>query len=67
MSVMHMAWMRGVCGRLEGRFRYSNKVVYNNFPWPTPTDKQRAAIETAPGYGHGNGPLNHSHTVRPNV
>ena len=24
----------------------------------------RTAIETAPGYGHGNGPLNHAHTVK---
>ena len=40
-----MAWMRAVCGRLETRYRYSNSVVYNNFPWPTPTDEQRARIE----------------------
>jgi hypothetical protein len=33
-SAMHMAWMRQVCGRLESRYRYSNKLVYNNFPWP---------------------------------
>jgi len=47
-STMHMAWMRQVCGRLESRYRYSNKLVYNNFPWPqTPTEKQRAAVEAA--------------------
>ncbi|HZS29421.1 MAG TPA: type IIL restriction-modification enzyme MmeI [Candidatus Angelobacter sp.] len=47
-SSMHMAWMRQVCGRLESRYRYSNKLVYNNFPWPeSPTDKQRAAVESA--------------------
>jgi hypothetical protein len=47
-SNMHMAWMRQVCGRLESRYRYSNKLVYNNFPWPeAPTDKQRAAVEAA--------------------
>ncbi len=47
-STMHMAWMRHVCGRLELRYRYSNKLVYNNYPWPqTPTDKQRAAVEKA--------------------
>ena len=40
-----MAWMRAVCGRLEMRYRYSKDVVYNNFPWPTPTDEQRAKIE----------------------
>jgi hypothetical protein len=45
-STMHMAWVRQVCGRLESRYRYSNKLVYNNFPWPqTATDKQRAAVE----------------------
>ncbi len=33
-SEMHMAWIRAVCGRLESRYRYSNTLVYNNFPWP---------------------------------
>jgi len=33
-SIMHMTWVKYVCGRLEGRFRYSNEIVYNNFPWP---------------------------------
>lgn len=44
-SNVHMAWMRAVCGRLEMRYRYSVNIVYNNFPWPTPTDEQKAAIE----------------------
>lgn len=44
MSNVHMAWMRAVCGRLETRYRYSSAVVYNNFPWPTPTQQQREAI-----------------------
>ena len=49
-SNVHMAWMRAVAGRLEMRYRYSKDIVYNNFPWPTPTDKQRSAIEqTAQG------------------
>ena len=39
-----MAWMRTVCGRLEMRYRYYKDVVYNNFPWPTPTDAQKAKI-----------------------
>ncbi|MCK0509791.1 type IIL restriction-modification enzyme MmeI [Aromatoleum buckelii] len=39
--------MRGVCGRLESRIRYSAGIVYNNFPWPSPTDKQRTAIKAA--------------------
>ena len=44
-SNVHMAWMRTVCGRLEMRYRYSKDIVYNNFPWPAPTDAQRAKIE----------------------
>ena len=43
-SNVHMAWMRVVCGRLEMRYRYSKDIVYNNFPWPTPTDAQKARI-----------------------
>lgn len=49
-SVVHMAWMRTVAGRLESRYRYSAAVVYNNFPWPEPTEAQKAKIEkTAQG------------------
>ena len=44
-SNVHMAWMRCVCGRLEMRYDYSIKIVYNNFPWPTPTEQQKAKIE----------------------
>ena len=44
-SNVHMAWMRAVCGRLKSDYRYSKDVVYNNFPWPTPTDAQKAKIE----------------------
>ena len=44
-SNVHMAWTRAVCGRLEMRYRYSKDIVYNNFPWPTPTDEQKAKIE----------------------
>ena len=33
-SKMHMVWVNYVCGRLESRYRYSNEIVYNNFPWP---------------------------------
>ena len=47
-STMHNAWVRYTCGRLESRYRYSKNIVYNNFPWPeSPTDAQRAAIESA--------------------
>ena len=49
-SNVHNAWMRTVCGRLKSDYRYSKDIVYNNFPWPAPTDAQKAAIEqTAQG------------------
>ncbi len=44
-SNVHMAWTRVVCGRLKSDYRYSNDIVYNNFPFPTPTDEQKARIE----------------------
>ncbi|MBO5626490.1 MAG: class I SAM-dependent DNA methyltransferase [Prevotella sp.] len=44
-SNVHMAWMRVVCGRLKSDYRYSNTIVYNNFPWPNPTEVQKAKIE----------------------
>ena len=44
-SNIHMAWMRAVCGRLKSDYRYSKDIVYNNFPWPNPTDEQKAKIE----------------------
>lgn len=44
-SNVHMAWMRAVCGRLKSDYSYSNTIVYNNFPWPNPTDEQRKKIE----------------------
>ncbi|MBF3831164.1 class I SAM-dependent DNA methyltransferase [Burkholderia pseudomallei] len=46
-STMHNAWMRSVCGRLKSDYRYSASIVYNNYPWPTPTDAQRAAMEAS--------------------
>lgn len=44
-SNVHMAWVRAVCGRLKSDYRYSKDIVYNNFPWPIPTDEQKAKIE----------------------
>ncbi len=44
-SVVHNAWLRAVCGRLEMRYRYSASIVYNNFVWCEPTAEQRAKIE----------------------
>ena len=37
--------MRVVCGRLKSDYRYSNTLVYNNFPWPTTTEQQKLKIE----------------------
>lgn len=44
-SNVHMAWVRAVCGRIKSDYRYSNDIVYNNFPWPEPTDAQKTKIE----------------------
>ena len=44
-SSVHMNWMRAVCGRLKSDYSYSNTIVYNNFPWPSPTPEQRSKIE----------------------
>ena len=44
-SNVHNAWMRVVCGRLKSDYRYSGAIVYNNFPWPTPTPEQKKKIE----------------------
>lgn len=47
-SSMHMAWVKTVCGRLKSDFRYSNEIVYNNFPWPENiSQKQTESIEKA--------------------
>ena len=40
-----MSWMRAVCGRLKSDYRYSKDIVYNNFPWPAPTEAQKAKVE----------------------
>ena len=46
-STMHNAWMRAVCGRLKSDYQYSASIVYNNYPWPEPSEAQREAIEAA--------------------
>lgn len=43
-SNVHMAWVRAVCGRLKSDYRYSKDIVYNNFPWPEPTEQQKEMI-----------------------
>ena len=44
-SLVHNAWTRVVCGRLKSDYRYSKDIVYNNFPWPCPSDEQKEKIE----------------------
>ena len=44
-SNVHMAWMRTICCRLKSDYSYTVNDVYNNFPWPTPTDEQKSRIE----------------------
>lgn len=44
-SNVYMAWMRAICGRLKSDYSYSINIVYNNFPWPTLSDTQKARIE----------------------
>ncbi len=46
-SEMHMTWMRAVAGRLKSDYRYSNELVYNNFPWPEASDEQKKVVEVA--------------------
>ena len=47
-SEMHMTWVRHICGRLKSDFRYSNSIVYNNFPWPeNPSEEKVKAVEQA--------------------
>jgi len=51
-SAMHNAFMRFTCGRIKSDFRYSNTIVYNNYPWPgfageALSDKHHTAIEQA--------------------
>ena len=44
-SNVHMSWMRVVCGRIKSDYRYSNDIVYNNFPWPDVDELYRSKIE----------------------
>ena len=49
-SSVHMGWMRTVCGRLKSDYRYSAKIVYNNFPWSEASeDAQEEIAATARG------------------
>jgi hypothetical protein len=33
-SMMHMSWVKYTCGRIKSDYRYSNTIVYNNYPFP---------------------------------
>lgn len=44
-SLIHMAWMRVVTGRLKSDYSYSVQIVYNNFVWPDPSVPQHEKIE----------------------
>ncbi len=44
-SNVHMAWVRAIGGRLKSDYQYSGASVYNTFPWPSPTEEQKARIE----------------------
>jgi type I restriction-modification system DNA methylase subunit len=45
-SIIHMSWVNYTCGRIKSDFRYSNEIVYNNFPWPkNPSDKNKKLVE----------------------
>ena len=44
-SRIHMCWVRAVAGQLETRIRYSSAIVYNNFPVPALSDKNKQIIE----------------------
>jgi hypothetical protein len=47
-SKMHMAWVKYTCGRLKSDYRYSNTIVYNNYPFPqSVSDAQKAKVEAA--------------------
>jgi hypothetical protein len=45
-SSMHMIWVRNTCGMLSTSLRYSNSIVYNNYPWPKdPSEKNKKKVE----------------------
>ena len=47
-SSVHMAWMRAVCGYFGPSYRYSAKIVYNNFPWVSA--KREAEVKESIAY-----------------
>ena len=43
-SSMFITWQKTIGGRLESRLRFSNTVVWNNFPVPVLDDSTREKI-----------------------
>ena len=46
-SLMHMAWVKTVGGRLKTDYRYSAQLCYNTFPFPKISDSKKQEIEEA--------------------
>ena len=46
-SLMHMAWVKTVGGRLKTDYRYSAQLCYNTFPFPKITEAKKQEIEEA--------------------
>ncbi|OSC32058.1 SAM-dependent methyltransferase [Mycobacterium vulneris] len=46
-SRMHMVWTRAVGGKLKTDYRYSNTIVYNNFPVPSLSDAVKERLTVA--------------------
>jgi hypothetical protein len=44
LSLMHMAWVRVVSGRLKTDLRYSSALCYNTFPVPLLTDQNKTDL-----------------------
>ena len=43
---MHILWVELSCGKLKSNYRYSKKLAYNNFPFPTEyTDYQKEKVK----------------------
>lgn len=46
-SSMHMVWTRAVGGRMKTDYRYSNTIVYNNFPVPPLSEAMKEKLTVA--------------------
>lgn len=46
-SRMHMAWTDVVSGRMRSDYQYSNTIVYNNFPVPELSNRDKEELDAA--------------------